>query len=148
MILIIISMYFRGNVDYNISLFKLPIFDSFGHLKLYLEHENIDITHQADKQTSICWKRRDDYNNTGFGSTLSLTSVGTRSSPGHSSGANECLCVETFNNNCLGFHNTPNTLIHELVMKLQVSLLHIQGGRNNIIWSTCRIFYLLSIFRS
>ena len=32
---------------------------------------------------------------------------------------NECLCVEIFSNNCLGFHNTPNTILHELVTILQ-----------------------------
>lgn len=74
---------------------------------------------KADKQTSICWRRREDNILNCRGSSLSLASVGTRGSCGTYSGANECLCVETFSNNCLGFHNTPNTLLHELVTQLQ-----------------------------
>ena len=36
-----------------------------------------------------------------------------------SGGVSECLCIETFSANCLGFHNTPNTLLHDIVTELQ-----------------------------
>ena len=36
-----------------------------------------------------------------------------------SAGVSECLCIETFSANCLGFHSTPNTLLHEIVTELQ-----------------------------
>ena len=72
---------------------------------------------KADKQTSICWRRREDCLMS-RGSIGSLSSVVTRASLNTSS--NECLCVETFSNNCLGFHNTPNTLLHDMVTQLQV----------------------------
>ena len=82
------------------------------------------------RQTSICWKRREDLPAplASATSTLSLASVATRGSGGGGTprgslgggGAhNECLCVEIFGSNCLGFHNTPNTLLHEIVTKLQ-----------------------------
>ena len=88
------------------------------------------------RQTSICWKRR-EYLPAPLASatsTLSLASVATRGSGGSGGGGtprgslggggggahNECLCVEIFGSNCLGFHNTPNTLLHEIVTKLQV----------------------------
>ena len=85
------------------------------------------------RQTSICWKRREDLPAplASATSTLSLASVATRGSGGGGGGTprgslggggahNECLCVEIFGSNCLGFHNTPNTLLHEIVTKLQV----------------------------
>ena len=89
------------------------------------------------RQTSICWKRREDLPAplASATSTLSLASVATRDSGGGGGGTprgslggggggggahNECLCVEIFGSNCLGFHNTPNTLLHEIVTKLQV----------------------------
>ena len=31
----------------------------------------------------------------------------------------ECLCIETFSGSCLGLHNAPNTLLHDLVTQLQ-----------------------------
>ena len=86
------------------------------------------------RQTSICWKRREDLPAplASATSTLSLASVATRGSGGGGGGTprgslggggggahNECLCVEIFGSNCLGFHNTPNTLLHEIVTKLQ-----------------------------
>ena len=77
---------------------------------------------KADKQTSICWRRREEgCLMSSRGSIGSLSSVVTRASVGTPS-SNECLCVETFSRNCLGFHNTPNTLLHDLVTQLQVQI--------------------------
>ena len=70
---------------------------------------------ENSSQTSICFRHREDPLNKLNGSTYSLSS---RSLAGKEV-SNECLCIETFRPNFISFHSVPNTVLHEIVNKLQ-----------------------------
>ena len=69
---------------------------------------------ENSSQTSICFRHREDPLNKLTGSTYSLSS-----SIGSKEVSNECLCIETFRPNFISFHSVPNTVLHEIVNKLQ-----------------------------
>jgi hypothetical protein len=69
---------------------------------------------ENSSQTSICFRHREDPLNKLTGSTYSLNS-----SIGSKEVSNECLCIETFRPNFISFHSVPNTVLHEIVNKLQ-----------------------------
>ena len=67
-------------------------------------------------QTSICFRHREDPLITRLtGSTYSLASTSTTSKDA----SNECLCIQTFPPNLISFHSVPNTVLHEIVTRLQ-----------------------------
>eukprot|EP00092_Neocalanus_flemingeri_P024436 GFUD01026496.1.p1 GENE.GFUD01026496.1~~GFUD01026496.1.p1 ORF type:complete len:378 (+),score=106.71 GFUD01026496.1:40-1173(+) len=77
----------------------------------------IDTASKADSknnsaQTSICFRRREDIENK-TDSCYSLASVGVKEV------SNECLCIETFQSNFISFHSVPNTVLHEIITRLQ-----------------------------
>ena len=64
-----------------------------------------------------------------------------------SAGVSECLCIETFSANCLGFHSTPNTLLHEIVTELQDQNLLEAVSSGLVLYPDCsRIFSNQSSF--
>jgi len=69
---------------------------------------------ENSSQTSICFRHREDPLSRLTGSTYSLNS-----SIASKEVSNECLCIETFRPNFISFHSVPNTVLHEIVTKLQ-----------------------------
>ena len=67
-------------------------------------------------QTAICFRRKfDGEEREVFGSSYSLLSqMGTSKDS-----ENSCLCLETFKDNYLGFHDVSNTVLYELVDRIQ-----------------------------
>ena len=72
----------------------------------------IDTAGKVDSisHTSICFRHREDPFNRLNGSNYSLAS----SIGGGKELSNECLCIETFQPNFVGFHSVPNTVLHEI----------------------------------
>ena len=67
-------------------------------------------------QTAICFRRKFDAEDREvFGSSYSLLSQMGASKDGD----NTCLCLETFKDNYLGFHDVSNTVLYELVDTVQ-----------------------------
>jgi len=63
-------------------------------------------------QTAICFRRRYEQDDKEiYGSSYSLlSSMGTSRD-----GENSCLCLETYRDNYIGFHDVSNTILYELV---------------------------------
>ena len=65
-------------------------------------------------QTAICFRRRADQEESSrevYGSSYSLlSSMGTSKDSD-----NSCLCLETYRDNYIGFHDVSNTILYELV---------------------------------
>ena len=62
----------------------------------------VDIGRKMGKQTAICFKRRCENLNTSPSNILRITE-------------NPCLCIETFHDSYLLFHDVPSTVLIELV---------------------------------
>ena len=67
-------------------------------------------------QTTICFKRKEGNSVIQQEFNSSMSSLLRMSS---SEGDNSCLCLEIFQSNFLGFHDTSNTVLHELVTTIQ-----------------------------
>jgi hypothetical protein len=75
-------------------------------------------------QTAICFRRRGDMTDENiYGSNYSLLSHsgGTKETTTMNAGGgeNSCLCLETYRDNYLGFHDVSNTVLYNLVDTIQ-----------------------------
>lgn len=76
-------------------------------------------------QATICFKRKEEQSpGDQYGSRYSiLSSAGSSKDMEHS-----CVCLETYGSQYLGFHEAPNTILHDIVQAIQVEYMEgVQG---------------------
>ena len=72
----------------------------------------------AGPQTTVCFKRKEEprREEDQYGSRYSVLSSSTRSSKDME---HSCICLETYGSQYLGFHEAPNTVLHDIVQAIQ-----------------------------